>query len=59
MVFFVATVYIYCSFSRMLAYAGRCVLDYVKLYIAPERLYPPPRNFQYFCGVAGFRVLSR
>ena len=32
MVFFVATVYIYCSFSRMLAYAGRCVLDYVKLY---------------------------
>ena len=42
MVFFVATVYIYCSFSRMLAYAGRCVLDYVKLYIAPERLYPPP-----------------
>ena len=42
MVFFVATVYIYRSFSRMLAYAGRRAPDYVKLYLAPERLYPPP-----------------
>ena len=42
MVFFVATIYIYCSFSRMLAYDGCFILDYVKLYIASERLYPPP-----------------
>ncbi len=55
MVFFVATVYIYGSFSPYAGYAGRLRSSITSSSILhPNVCTPPPsRNFQYFCGVAG------